>query len=137
MHQATTRNVPANLKDNALQTAMAGMGRLVDSILAHAETVLGQELPFKTGRIIVLSGPPGRGKSHLVEAFANELTERSPALAEKIFFLRRDLVHYTYSLGSSEPYFADRPIGIIDDLFREHASIDRLGTANDFPVWHG
>ncbi|MDR3423792.1 MAG: hypothetical protein P4M13_01760 [Alphaproteobacteria bacterium] len=55
--------------------AMAG------SIIENAENLAAGRASFTDGALWVLSGGPGVGKTHLIEAFINEIREKTPALS--------------------------------------------------------
>lgn len=86
--------------------------------------------PFGSGAIFVLSGGPGRGKSHLLEALIQDVTERAPNVVDNMFLLRKSFVHHTIT-GITKDTFGNRPIVLIDDLFSEHQSVSSLHPSTD------
>lgn len=80
--------------------------------------------PFVGGAFFVLSGRPGTGKSHLLEALVTDVGEKAPNVLDHMFLLRRDFSLQTAS-GVTKGTFG-RPIVLIDDLFREHQSVSDL-----------
>lgn len=96
---------------------------LADAIARKSRSVVENTYPFEHGRIIFVSGNPGVGKTHLVEALINELTQREPDLVERIFLFRGNFTHANIANFSD---FGGCPIVIIDDLFAERQSIEKL-----------
>lgn len=86
--------------------------------------------PFASGAMFVLTGGPGRGKSHLLEALVHDVAERAPSVVEKMFLLRKSFVSHTIT-GVGKHTFGNSPIVLIDDLFSEHQSVSSLHPATD------
>jgi DNA replication protein DnaC len=112
----------AAMRDNLLTLSQA--------ILAKAEAILTEDYPFKQGRMIFISGPPGVGKTHLIEALINAVVAGNAQLSSKILLLRGN---FTRMHSGSFADFMGCPIVIIDDLYAERQSLDMLD-ASDLSV---
>ena len=107
--------------------AVECLSMLADSIAKKAPDILFKPNPFDYGRFVFLVGKPGRGKTHLVEAFANRLKQKAPALVKgnKIFF---DRARFTlrHVLGDHGSDYDGAPVVICDDLWSEHATLAKV-----------
>jgi len=99
--------------------------RLAQSIVLKKLLISTSSHPFDYGRIIVLQGKPGLGKTHLIDAFINFLLWSDPSLANAIYYGRRQLS------SSDRDFFGGRPIIILDDLFDQRQSIATLSAVLD------
>ena len=107
--------------------ALANLTALAAAIVRKGDAISTEPHPFAHGRIIFLSGPPGVGKTHLVEGLVNEVLEKDPRLDGKVFLFRGDL--NVYFTRTSE--FDGCPVVVIDDLYAELQSLDRLHPVPD------
>ena len=111
-----------------LESLAEKLQKLVDSIIAKGEQVLVSRYPFADAKLIILWGKPGRGKTHLVEAFINAIAKRDPRLLSRIYLSR---YNFTYENIAGVHSYDDLPIIVIDDIFANHQSIDELHPATD------
>ncbi|MDP3507973.1 MAG: DnaA/Hda family protein [Candidatus Melainabacteria bacterium] len=110
------------------QAVLDTMVTLAQQIVDNSKLIVGQEYPFPFGQIIFLWSQPGHGKTHLLEAFASHILTHAPEL-ERSLYLARDnftLRHIAYT-----DLYEKRPIVMIDDLFSEYQSVDKLHAATD------
>lgn len=80
-------------------------------------------LPFADGALLFLYGEPGRGKTHLVEAFINALRLRASRVYERMV-LSRGNFYYDYQTDCNPYYYA--PVVVIDDMFHKKMSVADL-----------
>lgn len=94
---------------------------LASRITTGSQHILSNQYPFPHAGIIFLHGQPGRGKTHLVEAFVNRLRQKAPEVLRKVF-LSRDF------FGDNIAAYGYRgfPIILLDDLFANVPSPDKL-----------
>lgn len=90
--------------------------------------------PLANGCLWVISGGPGRGKTHLIEAFINEIADKAPKARDSIYLLRSSLTLHGLGLKLREESFDRKPIIIIDDAYSDKQSIDDLHPKTDLPV---
>lgn len=116
--------------DDVQGEAVGSLEMLADSIVEKQSAIVSQEYPFDAGRIIFLWSPPGRGKSHLVEAIVNRIRQRAPKLIEcKHVYLSR--YEFTLEHIASVYTYQGAPVVIIDDMFSDKQSIDQLSAYTD------
>lgn len=110
--------------------------RLADGIVAKQDTVLAEEHPWPKAKLIFLWGPPGAGKTHLVEAVVNRVREKAPRLVKQ---RRIYLSRYSFTLEhiASVSTYDGAPIVIIDDIWAEYTSLNRLNDATDVRCFMG
>ena len=71
------------------QRAWASLAALAESIVRNQQAILQRDKPaFERGRLIVLQGRPGLGKTHLVEALINYVLWSVPTLRARMYFHR-------------------------------------------------
>jgi DNA replication protein DnaC len=101
---------------------------LTGQLIAFQGQLTARDNPLPAGKLIVLTGKPGRGKSHLMEALVNEIAEKAPDLYRTLFFGSMPLGYAVgYDPGRmNEQAFGGARIVLIDDLFREAATIDQV-----------
>ena len=116
-------------QEQALQLFKAIGSELVKS----EQALIGPENPIPKGRLIILSGSPGVGKTHLIEALINEIKAKAPELLSQIYLLRGTPLGYvtSYDAVSYGSRFKERRIIIIDDLFSQKSSARELNDAVD------
>ena len=87
----------------------------------------GYSTPFGDGSLMVLSGGTGRGKTHLLEALANELIEKAPKTASNVFLVKgSDLGAELAIHKQSDSAFDRKPIVFVDDFLSDNGSISEL-----------
>jgi len=95
----------------------------LDLCRAFAEEVAGadarERMPFPSASLLSITGPPGVGKSHLLEAIVAHVAEVNPGMAGRILLHRRQPGGSTIP-GSSYGF----PVVLIDDAF---SSLDDAG----------
>ncbi len=89
--------------------------------LANHPPLLEYQYPFDNAQLFVLAGPPGTGKTHLIEALINEVTTENPELIDRIFLYRgvRLLIYLTHDF-----IYKRYPIVIVDDLLFGYNSLN-------------
>ncbi len=110
------------------QVVLDTMKTLAQQIVDNAPLIVGQEYPFPYGQVIFLWSQPGHGKSHLLEAFASHILAEAPQL-ERSLYLARD--NFTLRHIGFTDLYEKRPIVMIDDLFSDFQSVDKLHPATD------
>lgn len=113
------------------QEALERFTRLAAAITNSAEKILSSAYPFEHGRFIFVSGNPGVGKTHLLEALINEVTGNVPELARRIYLFRG---RFTVRNISGISDFDKCPIVVVDDLYAEYQTIDDLHPRTDIKV---
>ena len=103
------------------------MQDLVSKILTKVESASGK-LNFDHARLISISGKPGLGKTHLLEAFINEF-RNNDIDPENLIYLSRG--NFTGQNFMGDFAFDGKPIIVIDDLFSEHQSVDSFSSIID------
>lgn len=117
-------------KTDSQRDAMHTMKKLAQSLVDLQDVFKTSTNPFSKAAFFVLSGGPGLGKSHLLEALIHEVEESAPNVLDHMFLLRESFTLHTIGgVGSST--FDRRPIVLIDDLFSQHPSVDKLCPATD------
>ncbi len=105
---------------------------LVEQLVANQEVIAGERHPFADASLLFVYGSPGRGKTHLVEAFINELRLRAPNVYKRMV-LSRGNFYFDYQIGDN-PYY-DAPIVIIDDMFHNKMSVSALHPATEIEAF--
>lgn len=105
---------------------------LAQQVIEAKDTIATQTQPFGDACLIFLHGEPGRGKTHLVEAFVNAIKAAAPEVFARMV-LSCDRLYLDY-LYSSNPY-DDAPIVIIEDLFHDKKSVSDLHTGADIAAF--
>jgi DNA replication protein DnaC len=113
--------------------ALAWMSGMADWLISLQDSFAGGSNPLEDGTLFFLSGQPGTGKTHLLEAVINDIRERAPELLDSIY-LFRDKFTSKFCSGVYEFSFDRKPIIFLDDLFSEHQSIGDLHDATDIPA---
>lgn len=99
--------------------------RLSDKVVDYAAQLVADENPFEEGKILSIVSPPGRGKTHLVEAFINRLKEAEPRVLSRVLHTT-NLQQYRRCPACGTDHI-EVPIVIGDDLFK--ANSDATGVA--------
>lgn len=120
---------PSTDSQSQVQELLQG---LAQQVIEAKDTIATQTQPFGDACLIFLYGEPGRGKTHLVEAFVNELKAAAPEVFARMV-LSRDRLYLDY-LYSSNPY-GDAPIVIVDDLFHDKKSVSDLHPGGDIAAF--
>jgi len=115
-----------DIQSQALQT----MQGLAQNFIHLKDQFAKSSNPFASGAFFVLSGGPGRGKSHLLEALIQDVSEHAPNVKDRMFLLRKSFVSHTIT-GVGKQTFNDCPIVLIEDLFSDHQSVESLHPATD------
>lgn len=120
----------ANFKaKNATQRRVLGrLQTLAEGIIERAEDILTKEYPFSYGQMIFIWGPPGRGKSHLVEAIVNHIRQNKPELLGKIYFSKSNFTHANMCFAED---YDNLPVVVIDDIFSKVNSASNLHPRTD------
>ena len=116
-----------NPQNKVQEEAKTTMQKLVSKIVAKVKLASGK-LNFDHARLISISGEPGLGKTHLLEAFINEF-RNNDIDPENLIYLSRG--NFTLDNISKISDFDQKPIIVIDDLFSEHQSVEPLGPTTD------
>jgi predicted ATPase len=114
--------------DPAQQQVVDLLGNVADQVIARTPRILEEEFPFDNGKILFLWSEPGRGKTHLVEAFINRIRAADKRLAKKMV-LSRGRFYFDFQLDIN-PY-GDASIVIVDDMFHDKMSIGDLHPATE------
>jgi hypothetical protein len=110
-------------QDPGQKSTVELMQRLAGRVVGYAPKLVADENPFEEGKILSIVSEPGRGKSHLVHAFLNQIKADDPRALAKICFHSP-----AFKSGPFRP--AETPILIIDDLFSGDSattSVKQLG----------
>jgi len=113
------------------QEALTRLVSLADAASRKLQALPGRPHPFSNGRIVFISGPTGVGKSHLVEAFINDLAEKELEVAKTVFLFRGD---FTSRNVSGLDQFGNCPIVVIDDLYAKYQSIEQVHGGTDIKI---
>ena len=113
--------------DPAQQQVVDLLRRVADQVVERGPRILTEEFPFDNGKILFLWSEPGRGKTHLVEAFVNHIRQHDERLLKKMV-LSRGRFYFDFQFDVN-PYGV--PIVIIDDMFHNMQSIDQLHPATE------
>lgn len=105
---------------------------IADQVIAARERILKEEFPFDNGKVLFLWSEPGRGKTHLVEAFVNRVLKGDKRLAQRMV-LSRGCFYYDFQIGEN-PYHG-APIVIIDDMFHDMQSVAQLHPATEIAAF--
>ncbi|MDX1989271.1 MAG: hypothetical protein SFV17_21475 [Candidatus Obscuribacter sp.] len=105
---------------------------LVEQLVANQEVIASERHPFADASLLFVYGAPGRGKTHLVEAFINELRLRAPNVYKRMV-LSRGNFYFDYQIGDN-PYY-DAPIVVIDDMFHNKMSVSALHPATEIEAF--
>lgn len=105
---------------------------LVEQLVSYQEVIASERHPFADASLLFVYGAPGRGKTHLVEAFINELRMRAPRVYKRLV-LSRGRFCFDYQIGDN-PYY-DAPIVVIDDMFHNKMSVFALHPATEIEVF--
>ena len=105
------------------EVAVNLLKRLVTGLVNKESSIVSSPRPFERGRMVFLQGPPGLGKTHLLEAVVNALREQAPRLHEATVLVPGKLFAVTVRSFEEEIY-APAKIILLDDLFQTHSSID-------------
>ncbi len=108
--------------------AKAFLFELANQVVDAAPVLAADPHAFRRATLLFLHGKPGRGKTHLVEAFINEVLERAPGL-RSLMVLSRGRFMYDYQTTDS-PY-GDSSIVIIDDMYHDKMDVRELHPATD------
>lgn len=128
-NEVTRRNRHASLTTFVPQTARQreiadNIGKLAKMLIRRAPEIIGSEAsPFPSGAILVLTGPPGRGKSHLMEGLIGDVLTEAPGLESKILLSRESLFS---NFGSAVPRWHSWPLVFLDDVFSDEQSVSSL-----------
>jgi hypothetical protein len=90
------------------------------ALMALVDELAGVEphrLPLPQARLYHLYGRPGRGKTHLMEAFLNEIQQRAPQLFRLCFLDRKNFTHSNMVVADMRHHRA--PIICVDEMFKE------------------
>jgi chromosomal replication initiation ATPase DnaA len=101
---------------------------VAQQVITKADQIMTEEFPFAAGKILFLHGEPGRGKTHLVEAFINRILKARPDLRKRMC-LSRGRFMYDF-LTDTHPY-GPAAIVVIDDMFHDKSSVGNLCKVND------
>ena len=104
---------------------------LANNLIAASQGYYETGNPLQDGAFFILSSPPGRGKTHLMEALINHVSSAEPNMINYMFLLKRSFTTFTIASEISPLTFRDKPIIFIDDLFSQHQSVDTLKGATD------
>lgn len=88
---------------------------------------------FRGGKLIVLSGSPGTGKTHLLRSFVRKIVAERPEFSELFYVEFGNMAGAQISQDDTINSISWRsfprgnyPIGVIDDAFFDVSNIDRL-----------
>lgn len=85
------------------------LSKLAERVIGYAPQLVADENPFTEGKILSITGQPGRGKSHLTDAFINKIKDGDPRALSRVVYQSRAF--------KSGPLDVTKPIWIIDDLY--------------------
>ncbi len=105
--------------------------QLADNIAKHPR-ILDAGSPFEQGRIIVLWGGPGVGKTHLLEATINHIRVVNPAAVKRMYMSRFPLTHEHISYSNGFDYNGCNVV-FLDDVYSEFTDLSRLSDVTDIP----
>lgn len=109
------------------EAAANHLNRLVTGLVAKQASIMCAPRPFERGRMIFLQGPPGLGKTHLLEAVVNALREQAPELHKATVMIPGNT--FTTTVCSlDEEIYAPAKIVLLDDLFQKYSSISDLSS---------
>lgn len=119
--------------DDRQREAVDNLTRLADSIVEKQAAVAASEYPFAAAKIVFLWSPPGRGKTHLVEAIVNRVRQRAPKIVHaRRLYLSRYNFTYLHQVGADT--YGKAPIVVNDDMYSEYQSASDLHQATDVPA---
>ncbi len=96
---------------------------LAQQVVDCRDVIANTEKPFAEPCLLFLWGEPGRGKTHLVEAFVNQIRHEAPDVYRRMV-MSRGRFYYDYQI-TDNPY-GDAPIVVIDDMFHDKMSVADL-----------
>lgn len=97
--------------------------RLAQQVVDCRDVIANTEKPFAEPCLLFLWGEPGRGKTHLLEAFVNQICREAPDVYRRMV-MSRGRFYYDYQI-TDNPY-GDAPIVVIDDMFHDKMSVADL-----------
>lgn len=120
---------PSTDSQSQVQELLQGVAQ---QVIAAKETIATQTQPFGDACLIFLYGKPGRGKTHLVEAFVNAIKAAAPEVFARMV-LSRGRLYFDYQVNDN-PY-GDAPIVIVDDMFHDKQSVEHLHPATELTAF--
>ncbi|MBP9809808.1 hypothetical protein KBF38_16020 [bacterium] len=96
---------------------------LANQVIDCRDVIANTAQPFSQPCLFFLWGEPGRGKTHLVEAFVNKIRREAPDVYSRMVMSRGRFL-YDYQIVDN-PY-GDAPIVVIDDMFHDKMSVGDL-----------
>lgn len=114
--------------DPQQQGAIDLLQGVAQQVVERGPRILSDQFPFDNGKILFLWSEPGRGKTHLVEAFINHIREKDKRLLNRMV-LSRGRFYYDFQLDTN-PY-GDACIVVVDDMFHDMSSLQQLHPATE------
>lgn len=110
------------------QLAFDVLRTLADQVVAASQHIATIRQPFDEPSLLFLWGQPGRGKTHLVEAFVNRIRLEAPDVYQRLI-MTRGRFYFDFQMNDN-PY-GDAPIVIIDDMFHDKLGVSDLHPATE------
>lgn len=101
----------------------------LDRLANLAIDVIQKGARFNTAKVINLWGGPGRGKTHLIEAFCHKFV--NSGLIDKILLFRSDFFRYGADVSVLN---GDHPVVVIDDLWSRFQSLNDEKLRDDMHI---
>lgn len=105
---------------------------LTNQVIDCREAIANTAQPFSEPCLFFLWGEPGRGKTHLVEAFVNKIRSEAPDVYRRMI-MSRGSFYFDYQT-SDNPY-GDAPIVVIDDMFHDKMSVGDLQPSTEIAAF--
>lgn len=116
------------------EEALRTFRNMADTIVSNEASFGHSGSPFTDGSLWVVSGKPGTGKTHLLEALINEVVSRAPSLRSQMYLLRDSLTRHGVGTGIHDYSVDSKPIIFIDDAFADHHSVETLHVRTDLQI---
>lgn len=115
-------------KTDSQRQAFEAAKKIAESIVRNADSYASGMSPLASAKLLMLDGPPGVGKSHLIEAIINYVATHAPQACGAIYLSRYNFTHEHLSDGYD---YEHKPIVFLDDLYVEHVDPRRMHIATD------
>jgi chromosomal replication initiation ATPase DnaA len=108
------------------------LSTLAEQVVAASQHIASIAQPFDEPSLLFLWGQPGRGKTHLVEAFVNRIRVDAPEVYKRLIMSRG---RFSSDFQSDFNSYGDAPIVIIDDMYHDMMRVSDLHPATEIKAF--